>query len=384
MIAGRQEPPSQGRHRSPHRVKRLPLALALSLATVSIVALVGAVRAEDDEAASQAPASRSVLVLPVLPVGADLDGGKLSLDEALSRVDDAAEAGAVGVHMTADIHWLCPTPSCGTEPLEPVIVRAEELGLRVYLHVNSTPEWIDPRGRWFAPVGDGAAVWAGLFAQLVERFGTRVAGYEVWNEPNNAEFWEQGPDAGAYADLMKAVWTASKERNPDARLIGGVLSNNDLGFMEQLSDALAERGGNAENRFFYDDLGVHPYTGDAGEGFAPDLPAGSVEERVATGVKDMTFLGVRRLREQVAGSEGIERDVVIGEFGYTTTSGAWYYVPEPQRSEFMAEALRRAADWEWLQAFTPYTYTPEDGDGFGIPGTPTEEALLRTSVGVRD
>ncbi|RBY96242.1 hypothetical protein DQ237_10290 [Blastococcus sp. TF02-8] len=349
--------------------------MALLVAVLGVVGVVGVRASGGPDERTTAAWGTSALVLPVIPVGGQLTGGRQTLDSALATVEGAAAAGATGVQMTADVHWLCAEDPCDTAPLEPVVTRAGELGLSVYLHVVGTPEWMDDRGRWYAPEGEDAERWAGLFAQFVDAFGTRVAGYEVWNEPNNEEFWRQGPDPGSYADLLKASWLSARDRDPDARLVGGVLSNNDLGYMSALSAALAERGGNADNRFFYDDLGVHPYTGDESRGFAPNLPAGSADVRVPTGVKDMTFLGVERLREQVAEDEGLWRDVVIGEFGYDTTPGAWYSVPEPQRAGYMAEALRRASSWTWVRSFTPYTYNPAVGEGFGIDGTPTDAAL---------
>lgn len=355
----------------------------LGAAGVAAVVVAGVVVGAGTDAPGGSSSSawgRSTLVLPVMPVGGELADGEQTQESAVAAVDDAAAFGAVGVQMTADVHWLCADRTCDTGPLEPVVTRAAELGLQVFLHVNSTPEWMDARGRWFAPEGDDAVVWAGLFAQFVEAFGTDVSGYEVWNEPNNEEFWQQGPDAGSYADLLKATWLAAEDQDPDVRIVGGVLSNNDLGYMHELSAALAARGGTEENRFFYDDLGVHPYSGDEDSGYDPALPSGSADVRVATGVKDMTFLGVERLREQVHEDEGLWRDVVIGEFGYTTTPDAFYSVPEPQRAAYMTAALRQASEWGWVRSFTPYTYTPAEGDGFGIGGTPTDDALRQTAA----
>jgi Cellulase (glycosyl hydrolase family 5) len=321
----------------------------------------------------------NVMVLQLGPVGAEGPGGEIQdEDSVVAEVDRAAAYGAAGVRVTAAISWLCPTPRCTTEPLEPLVERARERGLKVYLHVNSTPEWIDDRGIWYGPEGEGAEEWAALFAQLVARFGTDVAGYEVWNEPNTVEAWEQGPDPEAYADLLKAVWTAAKSVNPDVQVIGGVLSNNDLGYMHQLSEALAARGGNAENRFFYDQLGVHPYAGNASEGYDPRLPAGERDVGTDFGVKDMTFRGLERLRAQVHEDEGIWRDVVIGEFGYDTTPGNWYHVEEPERAQYLTDALQQAAAWSWVEGFTVYV-----GEGFAIDGTPSEAALEGATAGLR-
>src|SRR5205823_2061573 len=134
----------------------------------------------------------------------------------------------IGVQVTADISWLCgPDRHCDTAPLEPVVARAKQLGLSVYVQANSTPSWMDPRGTWYAPTGGNAVVWGQLFGQLVARFGTDVAGYEVWNEPNNPSAWMQGPDPGQYAYLLKAAWTEARKADLHAQVIGAVLSNND-------------------------------------------------------------------------------------------------------------------------------------------------------------
>lgn len=369
------------RDRSRRSSWRLPVALATVALAVLAWGVAGRFTPERDAPSRPGPqqSEGAPIVVPVVPVGGDTPAGRVTEAEALAAVDAAAQAGAVGVRMTADMRWLCPTPTCTTAPLDPLVARAQQRDLRVYIHVNSTPAWMDDRGRWYAPTGDDAVTWAGLFAQLVEHFGTTVAGYEVWNEPNNEEFWAQGPDPGEYADLLKAVWTASKAVSPDAQLIGAVLSNNDLGYMRALDAALVERGGNRENSYFYDQLGVHPYAGGRDTGYEPGLPPGSRSVQVATGEKDMTFLGVERLRAQVAEDEGIWRRVVIGEFGYDTTPGNWYYVPEPTRSEYLEDALHIAAGWDWLDGFTVYGDGPYLDDGWSLVGTPSE-AVLRNYV----
>jgi hypothetical protein len=345
------------------RVRWVVAPAVLALAGLAAVALL-----PGDGPDEAARGGDTKVVVQLSPVGGDrADGSTQTREKAEAEVWAAAEAGALGIWMTADVSWLCDDElRCTTAPLDPLVDRADELGLRVYLHVNSTPEWMDGRGTWFAPEGRDAEVWAGLFAQLVERFGTRVTGYEVWNEPNLVDFWQQGPDPRAYAALLKEVWTAADAVDPDAQIIGGVLSNNDLGYMHELSTALAELGGDASNRFFYDQLGVHPYAGADGVGYDPRV----VE--TPYGVKDMTFRGLERLRAQVHEDEGIWRQVVVGEFGYDTTPGNFYYVPEPVRGAYLTAALDQAAAWPWLDGFTVYT-----GEGFAVAGTPSATALER-------
>jgi hypothetical protein len=145
--------------------------------------------------------------------------------------------------------------------------------------------------------------------------------------------------------------------------------------MHRLSAELKARGGTRSNHFFYDMLGVHPYTGGAGVGFDPALPAGSRAVQTTTGEKNMTFRGVERVRAQVAADEGIWRNVVIGEFGYDTEAGKWYYSPEPQRSAYLTSALRISSTWSWMKGMTVYGWSRSSGDGFRVTGTASEAAI---------
>jgi hypothetical protein len=83
------------------------------------------------------------------------------------------------------------------------------------------------------------------------------------------------------------------------------------------------------------------------------------------------------LREQVAHQEGIWRDVVIGEFGYDTTPGSWYHVPEPRRARYLSIAVQLADERSWIRSFSVYSYSGDPADGFSIPGTPSEQAVLK-------
>jgi hypothetical protein len=327
---------------------------------------------------SAAPPGSAPLVIPVEPAGSDIPGGRKTLAQVYAEVDDARAAGAVGIRVVVDMKWMCSTQTCDFAPVAPVVTRAGARGLKVFFHVNSTPGWLDPRGRWYGPTGQIGRQWAGLFAQLTNRFGTSVAGYEVWNEPNIDEFWAQGSNPSEYADLLRSVWTAVKPSQPNVRLIAGVLSNNDLGWMHQLDVALKAIGGNTTNRYFYDVLGVHPYAGGVGVGYDPSLSPGSKVVTLPRGQKDMTFRGVARLREQVARDEGLSRTVVIGEFGYSTQAGDWYHVSEPRRSTYLGSALDIAGTWPWLEAFTVYSYSGLASDGFSIVGTASQRVVRLT------
>ncbi len=318
--------------------------------------------------------SGAALVIPVEPVGAVHLGRTVTAASAAAEIDRAKAKGAVGIRVTVDMNWMCSSATCDFSALAPVISAANVRGMKVFLHVNSMPVWLDSRGRWYGPTGTTGQKWAALFAQLTDRFGTSVAGYEVWNEPNLDDYWKQGQNPAEYADLLKSVWTAVKPSQPNVKIIAGALSNNDLGWMRQLSSALKAIGGNAQNRYYYDVIGIHPYTGAAGVGYDPTLPAGARTVDLPRGQKDMTLRGLARVRDQIAAQEGIQRNVFVGEFGYSTIPGRWYHVAEPRRAQYFTKALSVIADWPWLEGFTVYSYS-DDSEGFSVLGTASENAL---------
>src|SRR5581483_8806980 len=51
-----------------------------------------------------------------------------------------------------------------------------------------------------------------------------VRTYEVWNEPDNAQFWQPQPDAAAYADLYLATRAAVERVDPAAHVVVGGLT----------------------------------------------------------------------------------------------------------------------------------------------------------------
>src|SRR5688572_6497897 len=71
----------------------------------------------------------NVMVLQLSPVGGEGPSGEIQDEESVvAEVDRAAAYGAAGVRVTAAMSWLCPTPQCTTEPLEPLVERARERG----------------------------------------------------------------------------------------------------------------------------------------------------------------------------------------------------------------------------------------------------------------
>ncbi|MEK3910299.1 sugar-binding protein [Paenibacillus sp. FSL H7-0331] len=61
--------------------------------------------------------------------------------------------------------------------------------------------------------------------KTVEHYKGKVDTFEIWNEPNHGGFWKTTPDAGVYANLVKATSLAIRKVIPDATIIAGAVAN---------------------------------------------------------------------------------------------------------------------------------------------------------------
>jgi hypothetical protein len=92
------------------------------------------------------------------------------------------------------------------------------------------------------------AKWA---AAAVNHFKGKGVIWEMWNEPNIAQFWKPRPSAGDYAKLAIEVGKAIKSAAPDELYIGPASSTIDLPFLETCFKAGCLQ--------YWDAVSVHPY-----------------------------------------------------------------------------------------------------------------------------
>jgi hypothetical protein len=99
-----------------------------------------------------------------------------------------------------------------------------------------------------ARYGAGGNYWR----QHPQLAGDPVTAYEIWNEPDNMEFWVPAPDPAAYADLYLAARAAIAPVDPSARVLIGGLSHPEA-FLPALVAASPSLVGHV------DGVAIHPY-----------------------------------------------------------------------------------------------------------------------------
>jgi polysaccharide biosynthesis protein PslG len=227
-----------------------------------------------------------------------------------------------------------------------IVDRANTLGLRVILRIDTSPRWALPAG---APDGLGPPVnfadYSDFVAAVAERYRGRVAAYQIWNEPNLTSEWGgRPPDAAAYAELLRGASDRIRAADPTARVLMAALAPtltenadalNELIYLQQLYDAGA--------RGTFDVLAIQAY----GLRGGPDDPR--------TDRTDVTFSRPILVRQVMERNGDSATPVWATETGWNVNPPAFAEqrfgrVTPTLQARYTVRAFERAgAQWPWLQ-----------------------------------
>ncbi len=204
-----------------------------------------------------------------------------------------------------------------------------------------------------------ATAFASFAAAFASRYGTGgtfwrerpnlrakpISTYEIWNEPDNQEFWVPVPNAAQYGDLYLFARAAIKAVDPAARVIVGGLTNISR-FLPAMLQARPDLAGHI------DGVAIHPY-----------------------GQNPLVVLARVRGARSVLVSLGMSSvPLYVTEFGWTTQpAGAQGWAPEQLRPGYIAATIDALGHvdcgvaatilYTWL---TPERNPADPQDWFGI------------------
>lgn len=337
-----------------------------------------------DPAAAEGADSSFEVALPVNPH---------ELEEArLERVMELAEGARATTITTGAAWWYVAPTEDGPKawgPMDRLVAEAEERGMGVRLQVSGTPEWVHPylaarehggaETIWYPPATEGErAHFERFLAELVGRYGTRISSYEVWNEPNYDRFWAPRPDPAGYAELLRGAHRAIKGADPYACVVFGGISLNDEVYLDRFYEAAGEYPEAEEERFFFDELSVHPYTyGQSPDDAAEGLPAGA--SAAAEGDPRDTGPGGLSAMKAVMDSRGDKgKTIFVGEFGYSTEETFMPAVADETRAAHLLRALEITRSLPYVSGLSWYGFVP--GSATGPEWTLLDENLSPTET----
>jgi hypothetical protein len=127
---------------------------------------------------------------------------------------DAAAAAGATVSRTP-LYWRGVQPAKGAwnwGTYDRIIGAYSGRGMRVIVNVSGTPDWA------------AADDLAPFVTALANRYGTRLAGIEVYNEPNSAKYWRGPADPAAYTRFLCAGYRGAQAASVRLPVAGGSLA----------------------------------------------------------------------------------------------------------------------------------------------------------------
>jgi hypothetical protein len=178
-----------------------------------------------------------------------------------------------------------------------------------------------------------------------------VGAIEIWNEPDNGEFWAPGPNVAAYAQLYLDARAAIDAAHPGIRVVIGGLTAPGTS-LPAMVQAVPELAGHV------DGVAIHPY-----------------------GRPGLVVLRVRGARAALVKLGMGAVPLYVTEFGWTTQPpGAVGYGPAAQRPAYIIDVLTTLGHLQCgLAATVLYTWVtpqrnpadPQDWYGIANPADPS-------------
>lgn len=274
------------------------------------------------------------------------------LPESLADIDAMAATGARWIRLGARWGLIERRPGeYDWSTLDRLVEAAVDHGMSVLGFASGPPEWqAAPGCRTTNCAPRDLDAYARFLATAAARYAPLgVRHWEVWNEPNLAEFWSPRPDPAAYAELQRLAYTRIAAAVPTAVVItGGLAPAGDAGgdveplrFMEEVYRHGAQG--------YFDAVGVHPY---------------AFPYRPSTAAAYNTFLKVPALHELMA-AHGDGSKLIWGtEVGAPTRGPRG--VGEDGQARWLAEYYGTWNGWSFTGPLLWYEIRDAGGSGHDI------------------
>ncbi|HWH93226.1 MAG TPA: Ig-like domain-containing protein [Baekduia sp.] len=263
-------------------------------------------------------AALTALAIPAASAQAANPGVNIAGAPTSDRIGEAVATGAKTVRIFA--LWKDFEPSARgqypsnevnlhnlTRTFDDAIRQLNAAGAKPLFVVSEAPMWASGSADVNVPPAN-----PGDFGDFLKRFAAHnkgvgaVAGYEIWNEPDESMFWHPGPNAAQYAALLKAGYAGVKAGDPGATVVAGPMTGNDYPWLEQLYANGAQGS--------FDAVAVHTDTACLDRGPDQFYRENGLLARY-------TFLGYRTVHDTMAAHGDGGKPIWMSELGWSSTNG---------------------------------------------------------------
>ncbi len=254
--------------------------------------------------------------------------------------------------LSMDVSWAMLQPTNGStfDPwgvgfVDTVIAEINAYGITPQIMFWITPGWANGnQGEYVPPTNP--ADYARAIQWAANRYAGKVASWQVWNEPNNPDFFV-GANPVTYTNLVKAAYPAVKAGDPKALVVFGGIQYNDAPWI-----ALCYQAG---AKGYFDVMFVHAYQSPSDQSpLAPDN--GTI----------WRFTHVVAVRNLMV-AKGDSAKPIWMKTGYSTyinppNTPPWALgVSEVTQAIFLNQAVNLIrAQWPWVDKFFWYSTIDED------------------------
>lgn len=334
---------------SPNRLPRFRTLAATALSLLLVFLVV----------ASQASAAPAYRGLQLHSLWGDTPEGGINRELDITR-----DLGANVVRL--DVGWSSlETDGKGqlsdwyVEKLDRFINEADARGMKTIVTLWGSPCWASSAPESIKQGCEGAywdrgvvqypptnpADFGDMARWVTARYGSKLAAFEVWNEPNleTPRFWKSDRPAADYAKLVRAAYAPAKQGNPNVPVIVGALGAAD-------GDFLKEMYANGINGF-HDGISIHPYN-------EWRDPADMWQEQW----KKYTLIPGIKWVNDIQRANGDNTGLWLTELGWPTCEGINWCVSEAKQAEYTARAVQMLQDVPYVKAYTIYDLRNEGND----------------------
>jgi hypothetical protein len=234
-----------------------------------------------------------------------------------------------------------------------VLDELERRNLHLIVRLSEAPPWSHPSVAGEKGVDyidappDDLGLMAAYCGAVASSFAGRVAGYQVWNEPNLAREWgNRPPDPAGYVGLLRACGEAIRAADPGAVIISAGLAPTGTHDATAMPDDLFLQGMyDAGFQRYIDVVGLHAPGYSEPERDPADAPGGH---------RFFSFRRVEDMRRIMIANGDAARQVALLELGWTTDrinpDYAWFAVDEQVQADYLVRAYAWAAgNWSpWV------------------------------------
>jgi polysaccharide biosynthesis protein PslG len=230
-------------------------------------------------------------------------------------------------------------------------------GIPTVLTFIATPCWATsdpaaqagtcPASSWKYPPRSTTA-FGDIVSWALSRWGWALAGLEVWNEPNSANYW--AGSAAQYAALVNEAASRAHAIGSPVPILAGALWRADAGYLAELYAA----GMHGQSG-----ISIHPYTVRNDPGFSgwvsPVAPFATAARAQRAG-PGQSFFGasIARVHDTML-AYGDQSPLWLTEFGYSVCPAVPICVSKARQARWLVASLRTAARLPYVRAAMIYS-----------------------------